>query len=291
MNRIAISFSGGRTSAVMTKMLVEKLRPTHEITVNFANTGCEHLKTLEFVDKCDKAFGFNCVWLEAVIDPRKGEGVRHKIVNFETASRDGKPFEDFIAKYGIPNMTTPQCTTRLKENVMDSYRHGELGWARRQYDTAVGIRADEAHRARKDAAKERFIYPLLESGWTKDMVVSEVRSWGFDLEIPEQLGNCTWCWKKSNRKLLTLAKENPEVFEFPLRMEDKYSGFKCDSAAVGPDGKRNFFRGHRSALDLLELSKMPFEAFEDKYSNVFDPVYDLASGCGMSSCEVGVSDQ
>ena len=273
---------------MMTKRLLESHGKNFECVVTFANTGCEHPKTLEFVDKCDKAFGFNCVWLEAVISPARGEGVRHKIVNFETASRDGRPFEEFIAKYGIPNQTTPQCTQRLKIDVMNSYLRRELGWRRGKYYTAIGIRADEAHRARKDASIERLIYPLIGAGVTKDMVVQEVRSWGFDLEIPEQLGNCTWCWKKSNRKLLTLAKENPEVFEFPLRMEEKYSGFKCDSAAVGPDGRRTFFRGHRSAAEILELSKLPFESFQDKYSNVFDPDMDLASGCGMSSCEIGV---
>lgn len=288
--RLAISFSGGRTSAVMTKRLVETLSKTCEITVNFANTGCEHPKTLEFVNKCDKTFGFNCVWLEAVVDPQKGEGVRHKIVNFDTASRDGKPFEDFIAKYGIPNMTTPQCTTRLKENVMDSYRHRELGWVKREYWTAVGIRVDEIRRIRKDALKERFGYPLVDWGFTKDMVVAEVRSWGFDLEIEEHLGNCTWCWKKSNRKLLTLVKECPEIFDFPHQMEEKYSLYKADSAAAGPDGRRLFFRGHRSTADLIELSKLPFEMFQDKYSNVFDPDMDISSGCGMSSCEVGVED-
>ena len=287
--RLGISFSGGRTSAVMTKEEIEKKKSTHEITVNFVNTGCEHEATLDFVHRCDITFGFNVVWLEAVIDPARGAGVRHKIVSYETASRKGEPFRAYIAKYGIPNMGSPQCTTRLKENVMNSYRHNELGWRggrHPDYDTAVGIRADEAHRCRKDAKTMRFIYPLVERGVTKDDVVKTVRSWGFDLGIPEHYGNCVWCWKKSNRKLLTLAKENPSVFDFPIEMERLYGDFKCNPPVTSPNGKRQFFRGHRSALDILELAKGNFNPFTDKY-NVFDPDMDTESGCGMSSCEVG----
>lgn len=292
--KLAISFSGGRTSAVMTKRLVESLGHSHEITVNFANTGCEHEATLDFVDRCDREFGLRVVWLEAVVNPVRGGGIRHKIVSHETASRKGEPFEAYIAKYGIPNHATPQCTTKLKELVMNSYRHGELGWRGGRlpdYDTAVGIRADEARRMRKDAERSRFIYPLVAAGITKDDVVREVRSWGFDLMLPgEHYGNCVWCWKKSNRKLLTLAKEDPSVFDFPLRMDAAYGDFKCTPASVSPDGKRYFFRGHRSTIDILELAKQGgFEAFRDKY-NVFDPDMDIESGCGASSCEVGAED-
>lgn len=292
--RLGISFSGGRTSAVMTKEEIEEKRDTHEIAVTFVNTGCEHEATLDFVHRCDITFGFNVVWLEAVIDPTAGAGVRHKVVSYETASRKGEPFRAYIAKYGIPNMGSPQCTTRLKENVMDSYRHRELGWrggTKTNYKTAIGIRADEAERCRKDAIAKRIIYPLVAKGITKDEVVRRVRSWGFDLGIPEHLGNCVWCWKKSNRKLLTLAKESPWVFDFPVEMEREFGGFKCNPAVTSPNGKRQFFRGHKSALDILELARTTdFEKFYDKYQqNVFDPDMDMESGCGMSSCEAGHS--
>lgn len=288
--RLGISFSGGRTSAVMTKEELERKRKTHEIAVTFVNTGCEHAATLDFVHQCDITFEFNVIWLEAVVDPVAGAGIRHKVVNYETAARRGEPFRDYIAKYGIPNMGSPTCTTKLKELVMNSYRHNHLGWRGGKYpnyDTAVGIRADEKERCRKDAKQARFIYPLVDAGVTKDDVVRIVRSWGFDLMLPgEHYGNCVFCWKKSNRKLLTLAKESPEVFDFPLEMERLYGDFKCNPAVTSPNGKRQFFRGHRSAADILELAKGNFEPFVDKY-NVFDPAMDIESGCGMSSCEVG----
>ena len=281
----------------MTRRLVEAFRGSHDLTVNFANTGQEHPATLEFVDRCDREFGFNVIWLEALVDPEEGVGIRHTVVNYETASRNGKPFRDYIAKYGIPNMGSPQCTTKLKEHVMNSYRHNALGWVggrHPDYETAIGIRADETHRVDKRAAEKRFIYPLVEAGITKDDVVREVRSWGFDLKLPgEHYGNCVWCWKKSNRKLLTLAKDTPQIFDFPAAMEREFGDFKCNPAVTSPNGKRQFFRGHRSTLDILELARTTdFERFYEKYEgNVFDPALDIGSGCGMESCEVGASDE
>jgi len=102
IKKIAVSFSGGRTSAYMTQRILREYKETHEIVVTFANTGLEHEKTLEFVHNCDKHMGFGTVWLEAVVDPRENKGTRHKVVTFETAARDGEPFEDVIKKYGIP---------------------------------------------------------------------------------------------------------------------------------------------------------------------------------------------
>ena len=66
--KLRISFSGGRTSAYMTKWMIENLKDKYEMIVCFANTGKEREETLEFVDKCDKKFGFNVVWIESIKD-------------------------------------------------------------------------------------------------------------------------------------------------------------------------------------------------------------------------------
>lgn len=285
---VAISFSGGRTSAVMTN-LVLKMRGYKNTMVAFANTGQEHPKTLEFIKKCDENLGFKTVWLEAVINPAHGEGVRHKHVNFQTASRDGRPFRDFIAKYGIPNMGSPQCTTRLKEDVLNSYRERELGW--RNYITCIGIRADESDRQSTRAFEQGFVYPLVELGYTKEKVIQEVRSWGFDLEIPEHYGNCTWCWKKSWRKLLTLCQENPSAFDFPEEMEKAYSKYKVTKATGSPDGHRLFFRKHKRVRDIrIQASEGLFTPFSDKHHIPFDENLDYGVGCG-ESCEIGSDER
>lgn len=287
--KLVISFSGGRTSAVMTNLLL-KQRGHHNTVVAFANTGCEHPKTLEFVHQCDQRLGFQTVWLEAVVNPERGEGIRHKVVDFHTASRDGRPFRDYITKYGIPNMGSPQCTARLKENVMHSYRRDVQGWGN-DYYTAIGIRADEADRQSVRAAESRFTYPLVDLGYTKEKVIEEVRTWGFDLEIPEHYGNCTWCWKKSWRKLLTIAQEQPAFLDFPEQMEREFSGFKVTPATTSPDGRRLFFRRHKSVADLrAEAADGGFTPFTDKHYIEHDEDLDFGVGCS-SGCEIGSDER
>lgn len=269
----------------MTKMILDEIGGSKECVVTFANTGCEHPDTLRFVDACDREWGFNTVWLEAVIHEEQGRGVTHKIVSYETAARDGEPFEAYIAKYGIPNQTTPQCTARLKTGPIESYLKG-LGFIRGKsinYDTAIGIRADELDRISRRRVQERFIYPLADLGWTKQMVVERMRQFEWDLNIPEHLGNCTWCWKKSLRKHLTLAQEHPHVFDFPRRMEEKYGSFKADCAA-GKDGRRHFFREYRDTGDIVSLAVLgDFTPFVDPHS------LDAQVGCA-ESCEVYPTD-
>lgn len=286
-NRICISFSGGRTSAVMTKLLLDKYRDTHEISVTFANTGCEHEATLEFVRDCDEKWGFGTVWLEAVVTHGERVGIRHKIVDFNTASRNGEPFEEYIKKYGIPNAGSPQCTSRLKEEVLDSYRHRDLGWEKGTYATAIGIRADEVDRVSVRMMEKNFIYPLVAEGFTKEIVNAYCRQSGFDLKIPSDAwGNCVWCWKKSLRKLMTVAKNDPSAFDFPKRMEEKYSTIK----AANQSGKRVFFRNYRSTMDILELAKGKFEEYRDsEQMSLFDNFLDVGSACG-ESCEIGADD-
>ena len=117
--KLAISNSGGRTSALMTKLCLEQFSDSHEIIVTFANTGLEHPSTLDFIHKCDTILGFPTVWLEAVVGGHR-VGIRHKVVTYETAARNGEPFEAYIKKYGIPNRELPQCTSRWCKDIRDA---------------------------------------------------------------------------------------------------------------------------------------------------------------------------
>jgi|TARA_R110000764_G_scaffold238676_1_gene336216 hypothetical protein len=308
--KLAISFSGGRTSAVMTKLCVDKFSETHDIAITFANTGCEHDNTLKFVDQCDKHFGWNVVWVEAVVNPEKGKGIRHRIVTFETASRNGKPFEDYIKKEGLPGPSNPGCTTRLKELPMNSYLKRELGWS--GYWTAIGIRADEIDRVSEKRIEKKFVYPLVDAGWTKEDVKRECASWPFDLDLKgEHYGNCTWCWKKSLRKLMTLAKDDVWIFEFPLRMEfehprkytsttlvygngDLYAGEEEVVDRIEEIKDTKIFRNNLSTIDIVEMARTKdFEPYVDidqldfGFSRPnYDVFLDTGSACG-ESCEIG----
>ena len=70
-----------------------------EAIVCFANTGKEDEATLEFVRDCAINWNVNIKWLEFRDDEKK-----YAIVDFETASRNGEPFEALIKKRNyLPN--------------------------------------------------------------------------------------------------------------------------------------------------------------------------------------------
>lgn len=273
-----VSFSGGRTSAYMAKKLIDTLSDEYDFIVLFANTGMEHEKTLEFVHNCDEYFGFNTVWLEAVVSPEKRKGTTHKVVNFETASRRGEPFEEVIKKYGIPNPSYLHCTRELKLQPMHSYLLS-LGIKRESIPTAIGIRNDETRRVRKDAESANIIYPLV-SMWPTDK--QDVLDWWedqtFDLGLEEHDGNCKGCYKKSFKKIFKQIDNDPSLLNWHMNMEENYG----ENGAKQIEGSRRvFFRGNTPASKLLEMYKTDRasgtpEYHEDMYAN---------GGCS-ESCEV-----
>lgn len=267
--RTLVSFSGGRTSGLMAKML--KDRGGENIFV-FANTGEEDERTLRFVNMCDAQFQLNLVWVEAVVDPVHGNGTTHRVVTFETATRGSSIFESMIEKYGIPNSDYPHCTRELKLHPIMSYARS-IGWGPGTYKTAIGIRADELDRVNPNFREQNIIYPLCDANIRKRDVFRFWDRQAFDLDLPEHRGNCVWCWKKSLRKHLTLARETPQAFKFAMRMEAEHGH------SGSGDAQRVFFRGNRSARDIIELSREPFEAFIDvRY-------LDQHAGC-EESCEI-----
>jgi|SRR5208283_5481783 len=246
--RLIVSFSGGLTSAFMAHELLTKYSAIYELLFVFANTGQEWEQTLVFVDRCSHEWNIEIVWVEAVVSPIRGIGTSHRIVDFETASRNGEPFEAVIVKYGIPNKPFPHCTRELKKNTINSWRRS-IGWGNSLM--AIGIRADEPRRVRKDADKQGIIYPLVSMFPTiKEMVNDWWSEQPFKLGLLPHQGNCSWCWKKSTPKLLRIAKESRHVFDFPARMEEQYT-------MAGPSGQPQvFFRDWRSTKDLLQLADM-----------------------------------
>ncbi|WP_336695905.1 hypothetical protein [Delftia acidovorans] len=275
--RIRASFSGGRSSAMMCEILQRRFADTHDIVYTFANTSWEHPDTLRFVDAVDRWLGLQLVWLEAVVHPGR-KSCTHRVVSYETAARQGEVFEAVVAKYGLPNQVFKLCTRELKTNVMNSYARS-IGWTPGTYDTAIGIRADEPRRVRREVAeRERIIYPLVDVEPTdKQDVLSYFEQFDWDLAIAEHQGNCTACFQKSDRKLLTLYREDPANFEFPVRLDQLYRN-------VGPNnvpGPRRMYRGHRAAPDLIA-------EFEAAGTNYRPPAKD--GGCS-ESCELYETEQ
>jgi 3'-phosphoadenosine 5'-phosphosulfate sulfotransferase (PAPS reductase)/FAD synthetase len=205
-----ISFSGGRTSAyLLYKVLQENGGLPNMAKVCFANTGKEEEATLKFIKDCQDNWNVPITWLEYRA-PHEFE-----VVNFDTASRNGDPFEQIIRhRKMLPNTRARFCTVELKIRTMRRYIQS-LGWD--EWDNMIGIRADEQRRAVKmkpDCKQENPIMPLHKAGVRKSEVLDFWNKQKFDLELPiingETIGgNCDLCFLKSLPKILTLVAQKP----------------------------------------------------------------------------------
>jgi len=294
---ILVSFSGGETSAYMINWLLLN-RPKNNYRFVFANTGEENEETLEFVKRVQEFFGIDLVWLEY-------ERLGYKEVSFESAYRShdeteikkkwpNHPFRKYIQEFGIPNLQNASCTRELKEYPITRYMSAN-GWKPSQYDRAIGIRADEIDRI------GQHYYPLVPSGITKALANQFWANMPFRLNLKGYQGNCKTCWKKSTRKLVTIARETPEKFAFFLQMEKEYEDFIRESRlkkAMENGTKINFpirfFRENRTVSEILRLSKDTTitNAKDDSLNVNFQTSLfhngtelDLSNGC-IESCEV-----
>lgn len=119
MGRTCISFSGGRTSAYMLWRVLQSNggKLPEDCIVCFANTGKEREETLRFVRDCAANWNVPIIWLE-YRDDEQG----YAVVDFDTASRNGEPFEAIIRKRQyLPNPVTRFCTVELKIRTMHKY--------------------------------------------------------------------------------------------------------------------------------------------------------------------------
>lgn len=224
---VQISFSGGRTSAYMLHKILEHNGDFPDrVQVTFANTGREMPQTLDFVNECQMRWGVPIVWLEY---ERLNNRATYKKTSSAECSRSGEPFAELIAhrKY-LPNAVTRFCTTELKIKPMKRYLTKEMEW--KKWTACVGIRADEAHRAKTDS-KDRwsYWYPLVDANVTKEVVNSFWVKNDFDLHLDNSSGstpkgNCDFCFLKSEATLATMAKQHPDKVEWWIEMEKMAQG-------------------------------------------------------------------
>lgn len=203
---------------MMLKIMIDNSLIDEGTVVAFANTGKEREETLEFVQDCETNFGIKIWWVEYI--PEKP---LYQIVDFETASRNGEPFEAMIRKGKsdyLPNAVQRICTGDLKIKPMNRLMKKEFGFS--SYKKYMGIRADELSRYQK--LKDQAEMPLFNLGITKKKVREFWDAQPFDLQIKDGWGNCDLCFQKGRAytgKLVKLIREEPERADWWIEMERK----------------------------------------------------------------------
>ena len=225
--------------------------------VCFANTGKEDEATLKFVHDCEVNWNVPIVWLEYQ-DAEESKD-RFKVVTYETASRNGEPFEAVIRKKNyLPNPVTRFCTIEMKIRTIANYLFSKGMCETRsagEYMSWVGIRADEPRRAAK-IPRDRT--PLVTAGITKEMIGEFWRNQSFDLELPNingvtYHGNCDLCFLKGASQTMSLIQEKPERALWWARME-------AVSLASKPDGAR-FRKDRPSYAQMMNFSNSQTDMF------------------------------
>jgi 3'-phosphoadenosine 5'-phosphosulfate sulfotransferase (PAPS reductase)/FAD synthetase len=207
-----INFSGGRTSAYMTKRLMDE---GGDYLVTFQNTGKELPQTLNFVHECDERWNLGIVWLEY----RKP--ATFEVVTYKTASRKGEPYDQLLEQRpsAIPNMQFRYCTMELKIMTLKRYLKS-IGVT--DYTSFNGIRYDEPRRWQKVKDSDIDVeLPLVKWKTTKKDVLAWWKEQNFDLMVNEPYGNCDCCFLKGKGKLSIIAKEKPELFDWWIEKESK----------------------------------------------------------------------
>lgn len=274
---LAVSVSGGRTSGYMAYLLKQKYGHL-PMVFNFANTGWEHEKTLEFVDFCDKEFNLNLNWLEAVfVDYDKP--LSYKMVDYKSASRKGEPFEAMVKRFGLPNQSFKHCSRETKRYVMARFLRAT--GKRLRHMSAIGIRADEWSRIAEDQGTAICCYPLIDENIVKADVFEFWSRQKYDLEIETAFGNCLGCHKKSENKLRYVASVMPEAFDVALMLQEKYETYIPKKQEPRRSEHNFMYRGYRHPQWFLD-NPIEIPATDDR-EIWLESLYGDESGC--ESCE------
>lgn len=266
-----ISFSGGRTSAMMLRLILDAHdgKLPDDVHVLFANTGKEMPETLDFVRECEVRWDVPITWLEYVDHDEPQQ--RWREVAYETASRNGEPFEALIArKQYLPNPVTRFCTAELKIRVMKLYAQQVLGFD--DWEVVIGFRADEQRRVAKLSLpnKEPFTRsaPLARMGITKGEVGEFWRAQPFDLRLPNMNGttmhgNCDLCFLKGTSQIFSLIREAPQRAVWWMAAERAVQSRAINDGALFRSDRMSYAQMHALATgghgELFPFEDQPLE--------------------------------
>jgi 3'-phosphoadenosine 5'-phosphosulfate sulfotransferase (PAPS reductase)/FAD synthetase len=257
-----ITVSAGRTSAYLLRRLLDANGglPRETVVLN-CNTGKEEEASIRFIRDIERHWAVPITMLEYRL------GGNFEVVNFETASRNGEPYEAVIQQRGgvLPNPRARYCSSEMKTRTMHRYLRS-LGWV--EWETFLGIRADEPRRAAKfrfnphPETKDEYVrIPLVDAFVTSHEVGEFWRKQPFDLGLPNMNGktmhgNCDLCFLKPAHQVFSLIAEKPERAIWWAKEESK-----AEAVAHG-DGCR--FRNDRASY--AEMAQ-----YAAQQTDMFDP--------------------
>lgn len=216
-------------------------------------------KTIQFLKDMVENWGLELYIIEGVYSMERGVGVKHKIVDFDTMDMKGRVFSEMIMHLnkikwtGVPNQATPYCSDYLKTRVAHSFAKEIFGTTK--YIKALGFRKEDMPKRISWAeikTETKRIFPLI-TDFLNPISQFDLNRWfakeRFQLVLDKIFGNCRYCWKKDEKKVI------PKIIKFDI---DNGNYYFIEWHEKEEDKHGNmFFRGNLSIKDLVKLAMLP----------------------------------
>lgn len=248
-----------------------RIKEDLDVRYIYMDTGAEHPKTYEFIKNVVSHWGINLTCLRVVVNPELGQGNSYEVIPVSEIKHDLEPWKAIVKKYGLPYPAGAFCTREMKFNPVTKYCKDNFD----EYTTWIGIRADEQNRLKP---KDGINYLADISDFEKDDINHWWSKQPFDLNIPEHLGNCVFCIKKSVNKIALAARDDPILAK---QFIDVING---DVRKVNREQQSSqiMFRGNNSLEGIIALFK---DHTRDEIANVVKGSGGYKSGSCSESCE------
>jgi 3'-phosphoadenosine 5'-phosphosulfate sulfotransferase (PAPS reductase)/FAD synthetase len=203
IKRVVSWFSCGATSAIATKLTIEKYKDIYPIVIAYCDTGSEHPDNKRFLKDCEKWYGQEITILK-----------NPKFNDIYDVFADAK----FIA-----NKQGARCSLELKKTVRQNFEDVE-------FDLQIfGFDLNEKRRAKNFKKNNPLVmteFPLIDNNISKsDCILQLINA---DIEIPIMYkmvyknNNCIGCVKGAAGYWNKIKKDFPEIFEKTAQIEEEY---------------------------------------------------------------------
>jgi 3'-phosphoadenosine 5'-phosphosulfate sulfotransferase (PAPS reductase)/FAD synthetase len=203
IERVVCWFSCGATSAVATKLTIERYAEDYPVVVAYCDTGSEHPDNKRFLKDCENWFGCSIT-----------------ILNHEKYATIYDVFDDVHYLAGVYGA---RCSMELKKGVRRRFENLATDLQIFGFDLGEVRRAERFQANNPEVTVE---FPLIDAGLSKSDCVVILQQAKIDLPVMYKMGysnnNCIGCVKGGAGYWNKIRRDFPETFEKTAQYEEKY---------------------------------------------------------------------
>lgn len=203
ITRVVSWYSCGATSAIATKLTIDKYKYRYPVVVAYCDTGSEHPDNKRFLQDCEQYFGQS---VQILRNPKYQD-----------------IYDVFDSTGYIAGIHGAKCSFELKKQVRREFEDLEHDLQIFGFDVAEKNRANKFIKNNPEVVVE---FPLIECGLSKSDCIQILLSAGIDIPMMYKMGynnnNCIGCVKGAKGYWNKIRVDFPEVFEKTAQYEEKY---------------------------------------------------------------------